>query len=898
MRITITCQSAVGALPWRLLSLAVALLCMASFVRAQEPSAFVFACRPDNDLYRALSAGTGRVAPRFDDPARAVAHAPEGAGVLLLADGYPTKTTALDAALFEAAAKKSLRLFVEFPSWLPDLSLSPVRHAAWERTVVTSDAFGPALEKMRILMIQDCYFVPVEATSPHLVLARVAGFDSAVYGLPKKEVWPILFEHPRGGVLAATTKLSQFITGRYAPSDAWPPVWNFVLGWLGRTPNPPKLEWIPTVRPAYTRLEPLPPNSLLQAVRRGVDWYSKARMFVHPDWAGKWDGVPADTERIGPGPTEQMPRGNGSFGLLEAFSSAIGNDGSQPVRYYVRADCNSEAAFALALRGVIDQDQRSRTIASNLLDFVDFKSPIQQGARAEAQNAAFGLMGWDTRPAGTIVHYGDDNARAVLGQLGVAAALKEDRWDEAILRCILANFCTTGPSGFRNARIDEPELQEKGWRWFWAKSSGAWGSYRECAHYQAYQWAVNLWLYDKTKFAPLLERTERGLRHMMRRYPNGWQAESGREEGERCRMLLPLAWLVRVQETAEHRLWLPALAQYIRGVQDSSGAIQQRVTHTAGNEEYGTGECPLVHANGDPATDLLYAGNFAFLGLHEAAAATGDGDLKSAADRLADFLVRVQVRSSHPAELDGVWFRGFDFRRWDYWGSNGDVGWGVWATETGWTQGWISGVLALRHLNQSLWELTAQSRIARHMDRLRVQMLPDDALAPKVTSVTHAAAGKAVKLRIDPAPQYSAQGSATLCDGELADEQTLQDGWLGWQGAEMNAIVDLGAPQAIHRIGARFLQFVPAGVFLPPRVEFAVSQDGVSFEVVATVKPTASPREEGPITRILEATANGKQARFVQITAQNFGAIPDWQKLAPGAPAWLFCDEILINPKP
>ena len=699
-------------------------------------------------------------------------------------------------------------------------------------------------------------------------------------------------------MLVATTKLSQFITGRYAPSDAWPPVWNFVLGWLGRTPKPPKLEWTPTVRPSYTRMEPLPPDSLLQAVRRGVDWYSKARLFVHPDWAGKWDGVPAETERIGPGPTEQMLRGNGSLGLLEAFSSAIGSDGSQPVRYYVRADCNSEAAFALALRSIIDQDQRSRTIASNLLDFVDFKSPIQQGSRAEPQNAAFGLMGWDTRPAGTVVHYGDDNARAVLGQLGAAAALKDDRWDEAILRCILANFRTTGPSGFRNARIDGPELQEKGWRWFWEKSGGGWGSYRECPHYQAYQWAANLWLYDKTKFAPLLERTERGLRHMMRRYPNGWQAESGREEGERCRMLLPLAWLVRVQDTTEHRLWLQEVARYVRGVQDPSGAIQQRVTHTATNEEYGTGECPLIHANGDPATDLLYAGNFALLGLHEAAAATGDADLKSAADRLADFLVRTQVRSSHPAELDGVWFRGFDFRRWDYWGSNGDVGWGVWATETGWTQGWISSVLALRHLNQSLWELTARSRIARHMDRLRPQMLPDDALAPKVTTPPHAGMGQAVTLGTAPAPQYSANGPSTLCDGELANEHSLQDGWLGWQGAEMNATVNLGAPRAIQRVGARFLQLVPAGVFLPPRVDFAVSLDGATFEPVATVKPTVSPREEGPLTQTLEAAVNGKPVRFVRVLARNFGAIPEWQQSAPGAPAWLFCDEIVIGEKP
>ncbi len=85
--------------------------------------------------------------------------------------------------------------------------------------MVASDAFGPELPRMRILMIHDCRMLPVEAARPHLVSAWVAGFDTAVYGLPDK-TWPLLFEHPQGHLLVATTKLSHFVTGRYSPSDA------------------------------------------------------------------------------------------------------------------------------------------------------------------------------------------------------------------------------------------------------------------------------------------------------------------------------------------------------------------------------------------------------------------------------------------------------------------------------------------------------------------------------------------------------------------------------------------------------------------------------------------------------------------------------------------------------
>jgi hypothetical protein len=132
----------------------------------------------------------------------------------------------------------------------------------------------------------------------------------------------------------------------------------------------------------------------------------------------------------------------------------------------------------------------------------------------------------------------------------------------------------------------------------------------------------------------------------------------------------------------------------------------------------------LIQTNADTASDLLYTTNFAFLALHEAAAATGDPRYRQAEDRLAAFLCRIQIRSDAHPELDGGWFRAFDFRRWEYWASDGDAGWGAWCIESGWTQSWITAVLALRQLKTSLWDATKDSAIHRHFDRLRQEMLP------------------------------------------------------------------------------------------------------------------------------------------------------------------------------
>lgn len=83
----------------------------------EEEPRLVFACASDNDLYRVL-AQCGMKCPRHDDPMAAVHAAPDGSGVLLLADQYPHQTQSIDAAVFELAAHflQQKRLGVFLPS--------------------------------------------------------------------------------------------------------------------------------------------------------------------------------------------------------------------------------------------------------------------------------------------------------------------------------------------------------------------------------------------------------------------------------------------------------------------------------------------------------------------------------------------------------------------------------------------------------------------------------------------------------------------------------------------------------------------------------------------------------------------------------------------------------------
>lgn len=717
----------------------------------------IFACRADNDLFRVAS-GNGIELKRFDTPLAAVDAAGEGAGVLLLADGYPANTTGLDAALFDKAAGKKLRLYVEYPSFLPGIATSKPRGTHWERAVVASDAFAPALAKLRILAIHGCRFVPVKAQAPHIVVGRVAGFDTAVYGLAR-ESFPILFELPRqeagGGVLVATTKLSNFLTGRYAPGDAWRDILSYVFAWLQPGSKPASLKWTPAVRPSFGAGETLPADVERQALRRGIDWYFNSRMVISQSMMEKYnrpanlpDAPAADPDlkqdwpyghRVATMPDLKAAHGDGSLGVLEGFDAKIFGDGTQPVRWWIRGDCNGEIAGAMAAAGAVLNDQRYLKTGGNIGDWLYARSLMATGDRANPAHPAYGLIGWNESPQycgagsgdGYGVYYGDDSARCTFGMMLAGAALKTDRFDERLLKCLLANLRISGQHGFQPNRIDQGPLVAAGWqRCFHDKNV----SY--APHYQATVWACHLWAYKRTGFDLYLQRARTAIGMTMAAYPDRWTWTNGIQQ-ERAKMLLALAWLVRVDDTPEHRTWLRRIADDMLATQDACGAIREEIGQEGkggypppvSNEAYGTSETPLIQSNADAASDLLYTCNFAFIALHEAAAATGEPVYRNAEDKLAAFLCRIQVRSETHPELDGGWFRAFDFKRWEYWASNADAGWGAWCIESGWTQSWITSVLALRQMRTSLWDLTAGSSIGRRFPALRQQMIPDAELA-------------------------------------------------------------------------------------------------------------------------------------------------------------------------
>ena len=865
---------------------------------ATTQATMYLSCDQGNDLYQVL-VDNDISCRRCDNPREAVAQAPSDACVLILAQHYPLATTQIEPSVLDEASRKNLRLYVEFPERIAGMELGSVQSSPWARCVVTSELFGESLAPMRIMAIHGCHFVTVAHDNPHLVLARVAGYNTAAYGLPSEDVHPLLVTHPtRRSMLIATTKLSHFVTGRYGPYEAWQQLWKVVLNWLDPNLVVDSLAWTQAVGPTYRRDETLPDDAVKQAVIRGVDWYSRGNFIVHPSWKHVWlENEGGGTNPFGPPMDLKLPVGNGSLGILEGHASRVDFEGNQQYRYWMRADCQAESALALSMRFRLDGDPRSQTLANNLMDFLYSTSNLRQGPRNDPQSPTYGLMGWATTHPH--VYYGDDNARVFLGSIGAAANLNNPQWDKQICELILANFRTTGRYGFRGPRLEDPQIQARGWQSYWRGTT-----INIHPHFESWIWTSYLWLYDKVGYDMLLTRAREAIHRTMDAYPN-WNWTNGIQQ-ERGRMILVLAWLIRVDDAPQHRAWLKQIATDLLAHQATCGGIQEEVGQSGGtfgpprsNAAYGTNEAPLIQENGDPAADMLYTTNFAFFGLNEAAAATGDAFYRDAADKMADFLVRIQCKSETHADLDGAWFRGFDMDRWEYWGSNADHGWGGWGTLTGWTQNWIVSTLAMRQQKTSLWDLTKDSQIAVHFEQCRKHLLPEDQIQPPLAHhVRHNGINVSISLKTPPAPTYPGEkGPASLLDGLLANPDHLNHAdseWLGFHGEDLVATIDLQQPRRIDRISLHCLQQVSLGIFLPAQVEVHVSEDGVVFHRVASLASDLDLHEAGPLDYTFTAKAVDRTARFVKITARNIGVIPAWHH-AQGAKAWLFADEILID---
>ena len=168
-------------------------------------------------------------------------------------------------------------------------------------------------------------------------------------------------------------------------------------------------------------------------------------------------------------------------------------------------------------------------------------------------------------------------------------------------------------------------------------------------------------------------------------------------------------------------------------------------------------------------------------------------------------------------------------------------------------------------------------------------------LGPPTTHhiVVHKAIARPVALK-HPCGRYTGGGAFALTDGVLGTTSYDDGRWVGFEGTDLDATIDLGGPVEISKLTTHFLLDNHSWIFGPKLVRYESSDDGRTFALLGErAFPIPSADQEISLLEYAQPVHNVR-ARFIRVYAENLGVCPDWHP-GRGGKAWLFIDEIIVE---
>lgn len=165
--------------------------------------------------------------------------------------------------------------------------------------------------------------------------------------------------------------------------------------------------------------------------------------------------------------------------------------------------------------------------------------------------------------------------------------------------------------------------------------------------------------------------------------------------------------------------------------------------------------------------------------------------------------------------------------------------------------------------------------------------------AIKVAQRPNKAKGKRVTTLSKP-KKYANEDPMVLTDGALGGS-SFYSNWLGYEGNDMEVILDLGKPIKTSKVTMAFLQVTNHIVFFPKSVTYYGSLNNVDFTVLGTVGNAFPLGKKSKINDIQYFNLDHKptMTRYIKVKAENTNT-PYWHHAA-GLPSWVFADEIIVE---
>lgn len=153
----------------------------------------------------------------------------------------------------------------------------------------------------------------------------------------------------------------------------------------------------------------------------------------------------------------------------------------------------------------------------------------------------------------------------------------------------------------------------------------------------------------------------------------------------------------------------------------------------------------------------------------------------------------------------------------------------------------------------------------------------------------------AIQLVSQPNAQYTAEGPASLSDGIMGSTDWRKGDWIGFQGQNVECIVDLGKEKKISQLGLNCLQDTRSWIILPVRVNFYGSSDNKNFALIGSAYHEVKAEDyKVQLHHFEKKPDKPAKFRYLKIVAENAGKLPDWHE-GKGGETYIFIDELEIN---
>lgn len=148
-----------------------------------------------------------------------------------------------------------------------------------------------------------------------------------------------------------------------------------------------------------------------------------------------------------------------------------------------------------------------------------------------------------------------------------------------------------------------------------------------------------------------------------------------------------------------------------------------------------------------------------------------------------------------------------------------------------------------------------------------------------------------------PAERYGKDADIALMDGRKGVSGDWQNDWLGFEGVDMEATIELAVPTNINIVKVGLCHEPQSWVMWPKGVWVSFSKDGKEFtdwQMAELPVFDRSDKMKGFGRIEARARVDGKQWKFVRVKVESYGVLPEWHPYA-GQKAWIMVDEVVVE---